>query len=33
MDMTKVQLGEPVSFIGITYRTMSEGLLAAVEMT
>ena len=24
--MTKAQLGEPVSFIGVTYRNMGEGL-------
>lgn len=24
MDITKVQLGEPVTFIGVAYRTMGE---------
>jgi hypothetical protein len=24
MDITKVQLGEPVTFIGVTYRNMCE---------
>lgn len=30
INTTKVQLGEPMSFIGITYRNMDEGLL--IEM-
>ena len=30
---TKVQLGEPMSFIGVTYRNMGEGLLTGAEMT
>ena len=30
---TKVLLGEPISFIGVTYRNMSEGLLTGAEMT
>ena len=33
MDTVKVQLAEPVSFIGITYRSMGEGLLTRAEMT
>lgn len=32
-DTTKVQLGEPVSFIGASYRHMGEGLFTGVEMT
>ena len=32
-DTTKVQLGKPMSFIGVTYRTMGEGLLTRAEMT
>ena len=31
-NTTKVQLGEPVSFIGVTYRNMGEGLLMGAEM-
>lgn len=30
MKTTKVQIGKPVSFIGVTYRNMGEGLFAAV---
>ena len=30
---TKVLLGEPISFIGVTYRNMGEGLLTGAEMT
>jgi hypothetical protein len=30
---TKVQLDEPKSFIGVTYRNMSEGLLRGSEMS
>jgi hypothetical protein len=26
MNTTKVQLGDPMSFIGVTYRNMGEGL-------
>jgi hypothetical protein len=33
MDTTKVQLDEPMSFIGFTYRSMGEGLLTGTEMT
>lgn len=29
----KVQLGEPVSFIGVIYRNMGEGLLKGAEMS
>ena len=32
-DTTKVQLGEPMSFIGVTYRNMGEELLIGTEMT
>lgn len=32
-DTTKVQLGEPMSFIGVTHRNMGEGLLIGAEMT
>ena len=32
-DTTKDQLGEPMSFIGITYRNIIEGLLTGAEMT
>ena len=32
-DTTEVQLGEPVSFIGMSYRNMGEGLLTGVERT
>jgi hypothetical protein len=30
---TKVLLGELISFIGVTYRNMGEGLLTGAEMT
>jgi hypothetical protein len=30
---TKVQLGEPLSFIGVTYRSMGKGLLTLAKMT
>ena len=30
---TKVQLGKPMSFIGIIYRNMGEGLLKEAEMS
>ena len=30
---TKVLLDEPISFIGVTYRNMGEGLLTGAEMT
>lgn len=33
VDTTKVQLGDPMSFTGITYRSMGEGLLRGVEKT
>ena len=29
----KVQLGEPMSYIGVSYRNMGEGLLTGTEMT
>ena len=32
-DTTKVQLGKPMSFIGIIYRNMGEGLLKEAEMS
>ena len=32
-DTTKIQLGEIMSFIGVTYRNMGAGLLAGTEMT
>lgn len=33
MDITKVQLDEPVSFIGVAYRNMNEELLSGAEIT
>lgn len=33
MDTTRVQLGEPMSFIGVMYGTVSEGSLTGTEMT
>ena len=30
---TKVLLGEPISFIEVTYRNMGEGLVIGAEMT
>ena len=30
---TEVLRGEPISFIGVTYRNMGEGLLTGAEMT
>lgn len=33
METTEVQLGEPVSFTGVTYRNMGEELLTEAEMT
>ena len=33
LDTTQVQLGEPVSFIEVTYRNMGEELLIGSEMT
>ena len=30
---TKILLGEPISFIEVTYRNMGEGLLTGAEMT
>lgn len=32
MDTNKVQLCEPVKFIGITYRNVSDELLAGAKM-
>lgn len=32
MDTTKVQLGDPVSFIAIIYSHMGERLLTGAEM-
>lgn len=32
-SMAIVQRGEPVSFIGVTYRNMVEGLLRGAEVT
>lgn len=32
-DTTKVQLSEPKNFIGVTYRSMGEGLLTRAKMT
>lgn len=32
-DITKVQFGEPVSFVGVTYRNMGESLLIGGEIT
>lgn len=32
-DTTKVQLHEPMSFIGVLYGNMGEGLLTGVDMT
>lgn len=33
MDTTKIQLGEPVRFIGVTYRNMGERLHVETKMT
>jgi hypothetical protein len=33
MDTIKIILGEPVTFIGVIYRSMGEGLLTGAEMT
>ena len=33
MNTTKVQLREPMNFIGVPYRSMGEGLLTEAEMT
>jgi hypothetical protein len=33
MDITKVRHGKPVSFIGVTFSNMGEGLLPGTEMT
>ena len=30
---TKVLVDEPISFIGVTYRNMGEGLVTGAEMT
>lgn len=32
-DITKVQFGEPVSFVGVTYKNMGESLLLGGEIT
>lgn len=32
-DTTKVQLGEPTGFTGVTYRNTGEGSLTGAEMT
>ena len=32
-NVTKVQLGEPMSFTGVTYRGMDERLLTGTERT
>lgn len=32
MDTIKVQLGEPISFIGVTYKNMGEGFLTGAEV-
>lgn len=32
-DAVKVQLGEPLNCIGVTYRSMDEGLLTGAEVT
>lgn len=32
-NTTKVQLGKPVSFLGVTYRHMNEELPTGAEMT
>ena len=32
-DNTKNQLGEPISFTGVTYRSMGEGLPTQVWVT
>lgn len=32
MDTTEVQVREPVSFIGVIYRSMGKRLLTEVEM-
>jgi hypothetical protein len=32
MDTTKVQLGEPVGFIYVSYRNMGKGLFIGAEM-
>ena len=33
IDTIKVQIDEQISFIGVTYRNMGEGLLIGTEMT
>lgn len=33
VDAIEVQLSEPMSFIGATYRNMGEGLFIGAEMT
>lgn len=33
MDATKVQLDEPICFVGVTYRNMDDGLLLGAEKT
>lgn len=32
-DITKVQLGRPMSFIRVTYKNVCKGLLVGVERT
>lgn len=32
-DTTNAQFGEPMSFIGITYKWMGEGLFTGAEVT
>jgi hypothetical protein len=32
-DTTKIQLGESMNFIDVTYRNMSQGLLTGAEIT
>jgi hypothetical protein len=33
MDTFRIQLGEPMNFIGVTYRSMGEGSLTGADMT
>ena len=33
IDTTKVQLGKPMSFLGVTYRNRGEELLTGAKMT
>lgn len=32
-DTTKIQLGEPMNFVGLTYRNVGERLLSEAAMT